>query len=946
MQFFIHPWYMIAGGALVSLPILIHLINRMRFKRIRWAAMEFLLKSQKRNRRRLIIEQLILLALRCLLVLLAGFLVARFIGATADTGAGTTHIVVLDDTPSMADHWAERGPTLTSLDIGKDQIKQIARSAVQAPSAQHMRVFMLSDLDTSIYNQRLSDRSMDELGSAMASKKPTALHISPLAALERAKALFNDVAQGQKVFHFVSDFRESDWVTGPKVEDINQSLNSLTETGVHVHLVDVAHPYRSASRQSAQHHDNWAIIDFHCETHVAVKDVDTEFSITIQNFGGSDKPRFLKVFVNGTEDFRATRQIPAIAPGEARTEKFIINLSKSKMPPAIVPADNREDRERKRRADQEFVHLQAVIDSEETGLGIDNVRDLVVEVRRKVPTLVVDGSGPEGRQPAGDFFHLETAFSSSQLYDIERCTVDELDKIPLDLYPSMIFLNLPEINNEKTLQRLQDYVRAGGSIGFIIGDKTKPDFFNQVLFKKYAGLFPVQIDKAPYNAIDPKGTLSPEDAEAVRSERLQNDPQPKILFRDPTHPLVATLVPYSSAFRYLAIDKYYRALPPSEWENPTAMAAKAEVPILLPNNESMDTYKARAQELCRETIAAVTALAENEKEFAGFVQPVKEHCAAIVQALQQPFKFNLVRAIDMLLKDPGVAGNAQRPNMTILWVHPKLLALKEQWESFHDRILYGDPLVVSRKYGKGRVVAVLTSAGTKYVTPKGTESWNNWGAGSFASFSYEVFMMDLQKYLTGQGDDLNRTVGDTLKLEFDPTKYEAKVKRQFLPQPDPDSDDKDRRAPQTEDQGIQPLPTKNGMLLFDFHDATRHGMYVFEFFPTGKNVNAGETEQRAYTFNVDAPRESDLRRAMRDKLERPKSGRDSRTGTVVLRAPGDSYDVFKNRQPDASESPWLYLLFLLILIAEQAMAVHLSFHLKGSEAAPAAGTPAQPAAAA
>ena len=55
MEFFLNPWYMAAGGVLVSSPIIIHLINRMRFKRIRWAAMEFLLKSQKRNRRRLII---------------------------------------------------------------------------------------------------------------------------------------------------------------------------------------------------------------------------------------------------------------------------------------------------------------------------------------------------------------------------------------------------------------------------------------------------------------------------------------------------------------------------------------------------------------------------------------------------------------------------------------------------------------------------------------------------------------------------------------------------------------------------------------------------------------------------------------------------------------------------------------------------------------------------
>ena len=68
-QLFLNPYTMVAGAALVSSPIIIHLINRLRYRRVKWAAMEFLLKSQKRNRRRLIIEQLILLLLRILLVL-------------------------------------------------------------------------------------------------------------------------------------------------------------------------------------------------------------------------------------------------------------------------------------------------------------------------------------------------------------------------------------------------------------------------------------------------------------------------------------------------------------------------------------------------------------------------------------------------------------------------------------------------------------------------------------------------------------------------------------------------------------------------------------------------------------------------------------------------------------------------------------------------------------
>src|SRR3954468_15191085 len=106
-MFFLNPWGMVVGGAMVSAPILIHLINRMRFKRVRWAAMEFLLKSQKRNRRRLIIEQLILLLLRILLVLLAGLLLARFLGASlADfTPQNAVHFILLDDRLSMTDQW-------------------------------------------------------------------------------------------------------------------------------------------------------------------------------------------------------------------------------------------------------------------------------------------------------------------------------------------------------------------------------------------------------------------------------------------------------------------------------------------------------------------------------------------------------------------------------------------------------------------------------------------------------------------------------------------------------------------------------------------------------------------------------------------------------------------------------------------------------------------------
>src|SRR5713101_6730815 len=100
-SWFLNPIFFWVGVGAISAPIIIHLINRMRYRRIRWAAMEFLLKSQKKNRRRLIIEQLILLLLRILLVLLAAFLVARYVMSATAAGGGTTHVLVIDNTPSM-----------------------------------------------------------------------------------------------------------------------------------------------------------------------------------------------------------------------------------------------------------------------------------------------------------------------------------------------------------------------------------------------------------------------------------------------------------------------------------------------------------------------------------------------------------------------------------------------------------------------------------------------------------------------------------------------------------------------------------------------------------------------------------------------------------------------------------------------------------------------------
>ncbi len=100
---FLHPALAMVGLGAIALPIIIHLLIRRRVKPVRWAAMKFLLEAYKQRRRRLILEQLLLLATRCLLVACIAVALGRLLiggGAASGLGAGprpTSLILLIDD---------------------------------------------------------------------------------------------------------------------------------------------------------------------------------------------------------------------------------------------------------------------------------------------------------------------------------------------------------------------------------------------------------------------------------------------------------------------------------------------------------------------------------------------------------------------------------------------------------------------------------------------------------------------------------------------------------------------------------------------------------------------------------------------------------------------------------------------------------------------------------
>lgn len=74
---FVHAGLLGAGLACIAIPILIHLLLRRRRRPIVWGAMRFLMEAYRRQRRRMKLQQWLLLAARCLVILLLALALGR-----------------------------------------------------------------------------------------------------------------------------------------------------------------------------------------------------------------------------------------------------------------------------------------------------------------------------------------------------------------------------------------------------------------------------------------------------------------------------------------------------------------------------------------------------------------------------------------------------------------------------------------------------------------------------------------------------------------------------------------------------------------------------------------------------------------------------------------------------------------------------------------------------
>ena len=205
-------------------------------------------------------------------------------------------------------------------------------------------------------------------------------------------------------------------------------------------------------------------------------------------------------------------------------------------------------------------------------------------------------------------------------------------------------------------------------------------------------------------------------------------------------------------------------------------------------------------------------------------------------------------------------------------------------------------------------------------TPGGSTAtglpWTDWPT----TASWGMVMEEMEKYLAGRRRRRTAPSVRPSRSALEAGRYNASVGRMFL---STDTSKPDRGSAPLQRRSRRSTTRYEEQLRCNWPSATtKPGAYIFTLNPTpGDDQKAKPPEYLATVFNIDTAREVALQRAKGNDLA------EQAKGAEVHAADDTSWlDSLKQKQTDMSSGRWIYLVVLLVLIIEQAMAVRLSHH--------------------
>jgi len=554
---FAAPWFWGLLIALPLIPVLIHLINMLRHRRVKWAAMEFLLASYKKHKKWIILKQLLLLLSRMAILAALLAMIAQ-LGTEEPGGKVTHHYVVVDDSLSMSDR--EEGKS--ALDRAKEAIAQIAARAVKEKRVEQRFTLIrysqalaappegvtrqsaqaLSDLNAELVFDPGEKDAEDPLGTATGflqslrekatSLETTQLAVGPEPALAVVQQLVNRSVNEKPIVYVLSDFRSRDWADPAAPPDGSLAPLMAEET-----------PEQKAGRRAADSvaqfwNQNIAGplagrfqvaggVSNSQEALTAVKDAGGDvflircvgeprgnLAITElapdEGIRAAGAPIFMRVKVKNfsTAEVKNVRvDVSTITydddGGQPRIEaagqsEVVEHHTQPVYFRSIGPGKEAEQRVEVffPKAGPQVVKAQLPTDP----LPDDNVRYAALRMPEFVKVLILDGGLRPGASGKSGGFYLKSILGPSSRVRTSIAAEEvespaKLREMSAEQLRQHRVIYLIDVHeiDQFTARKLERYVREGGSVAIFMGPNVVTDAYNETLYRDGEGLLPAPL---------------------------------------------------------------------------------------------------------------------------------------------------------------------------------------------------------------------------------------------------------------------------------------------------------------------------------------------------------------------------------------------------------------------------------------------------------------------
>lgn len=432
---FLNP-LLLLGILGASIPIIIHLINKKKAVSHRFAAIDFLLQTNKRISVKFKLRQLILLILRASLIIFLALALAKpflktFGGGISEKNIPTSNVIIVDDSYSMqyisnSESFFTSAKTAAKKIVDSltkdDDVAIITCSGIESQT--------LPELD---YDKNSVLNLVEQLKATF-----TTTHLTP--ALDAAiEILTNAKASVKRVFLLTDMTRNSwdlDWFkTG------NERLRSHISG---IHIVDLS---------EGRVLKNVAITHIESGLDTSQRDGGGHIKITVSNFSPARvKNLLVRIFLNQKKVTQGFFNIEGNA-SETKEFSFIPEKGKDHEGWVELPGDN---------------------------LNIDNKRYFAIHAAQKLAALLVDGD-PRTTIYESETFYLEKALNPGRehISSIKPtiCSIHEVNNFNFSDFNMIFLCNIETLPYEK-IRELEKFVKEGGSVIFSLGSKVDPDYYN------------------------------------------------------------------------------------------------------------------------------------------------------------------------------------------------------------------------------------------------------------------------------------------------------------------------------------------------------------------------------------------------------------------------------------------------------------------------------------